>query len=901
MTLSISHRLYSVAIMAVFAILLLVGVHWSGEGDLYIADVIIAVIAMIALPVYAAYTAHNVATPIRNFADVVGKIADGNADVDVKDLDRQDEIGDLARAAQRLKEMISVRSRLTQALDYTSANVMIADGDNNIVYMNRAATLMMRDAEDDLRKELRNFDVDNIIGSNIDAFHKNPSHQQRLVASLNTTYTAEISVGIRHFNLIANPILDRKNRRIGTVVEWTDITEKVNREKEEQERKAIEEKIAADNLRIKVALDNVTTNVLLADNEGNIIYANKAVLAMLKHAEDAVQKGLSNFEADKVLGSNFDIFHSDPSHQRALLKRLTQTYKSEITVGEASFVLIANPVINAEGERFGTVVEWTDITEKVNREKEEQERKAIEEKIAADNLRIKVALDNVTTNVLLADNEGNIIYANKAVLAMLKHAEEAVQKGLPSFEADKVLGSNFDIFHSDPSHQRVLLDRLTQTYKSQITVGDASFVLIANPVINAEGERLGSVVEWSNITQELAVQEEVAEIVTGAMAGDFTQRIGLEDKHGFMRQLSEHINTLLQTTSLAIEDLGEMMAALAKGDLSRRIEKDYAGSFQQLKLDSNVMADQLTDIVNKISSNTTLVTSASSEIADGSADLSERTEQQAANLEETAASMEELAATVRQNSENAQQANQLAANARKVAEKGGDVVSQAVSAMSNISRSSQKISDIIGVIDEIAFQTNLLALNAAVEAARAGEAGKGFAVVASEVRTLAQRSAQASKEIKSLIVDSGSQVKDGVELVNNTGETLSEIVNSVKRVADIVSEIAAASTEQAEGLEQVNTAITQMDEMTQKNAALVEESAAAARSLEQQASELTTQIGFFSGQSESIQALPAVLPERSPSPQKPILDSARAVQEYSMPKTSYDHSGFEDDSDWKEF
>ncbi len=763
MTLSISHRLYSVAIMAVFAILLLVGVHWSGEGDLYIADVIIAVIAMIALPVYAAYTAHNVATPIRNFADVVGKIADGNADVDVKDLDRQDEIGDLARAAQRLKEMISVRSRLTQALDYTSANVMIADGDNNIVYMNRAATLMMRDAEDDLRKELRNFDVDNIIGSNIDAFHKNPSHQQRLVASLNTTYTAEISVGIRHFNLIANPILDRKNRRIGTVVEWTDITEKVNREKEEQERKAIEEKIAADNLRIKVALDNVTTNVLLADNEGNIIYANKAVLAMLKHAEDAVQKGLSNFEADKVLGSNFDIFHSDPSHQRALLKRLTQTYKSEITVG------------------------------------------------------------------------------------------------------------------------------------------DASFVLIANPVINAEGERLGSVVEWSNITRELAVQEEVAEIVTGAMAGDFTQRIGLEDKHGFMRQLSEHINTLLQTTSLAIEDLGEMMAALAKGDLSRRIEKDYAGSFQQLKLDSNVMADQLTDIVNKISSSTTLVTSASSEIADGSADLSERTEQQAANLEETAASMEELAATVRQNSENAQQANQLAANARKVAEKGGDVVSQAVSAMSNISRSSQKISDIIGVIDEIAFQTNLLALNAAVEAARAGEAGKGFAVVASEVRTLAQRSAQASKEIKSLIVDSGSQVKDGVELVNNTGETLSEIVNSVKRVADIVSEIAAASTEQAEGLEQVNTAITQMDEMTQKNAALVEESAAAARSLEQQASELTTQIGFFSGQSESIQALPAALPERSPSPQKPILDSARAVQEYSMPKTSYDHSGFEDDSDWKEF
>jgi methyl-accepting chemotaxis protein len=207
--------------------------------------------------------------------------------------------------------------------------------------------------------------------------------------------------------------------------------------------------------------------------------------------------------------------------------------------------------------------------------------------------------------------------------------------------------------------------------------------------------------------------------------------------------------------------------------------------------------------------------------------------------------MEELSATVRQNSENAQQANQLAAGANAAANRGGTVTAQAVDAMARIEGASQKISDIISVIDEIAFQTNLLALNAAVEAARAGDAGKGFAVVASEVRTLAQRSAQASKEIKALIIDSGNQVKDGVKLVNEAGGSLGEIVASVKRVADIVSEIAAASAEQAAGVEQVNSAVTQMDEMTQKNAALVEESTAAARSLEEQAAELTELMAFF--------------------------------------------------------
>jgi methyl-accepting chemotaxis protein len=279
--------------------------------------------------------------------------------------------------------------------------------------------------------------------------------------------------------------------------------------------------------------------------------------------------------------------------------------------------------------------------------------------------------------------------------------------------------------------------------------------------------------------------------------------------------------------------------------MNRRVTRDYQGAFERVKTDVNATSTRLAEIVGQITQAAETIAAAAAEVSLGSSDLADRTEQQASSLEETAASMEELGATVRSNAENAQRANVMAAQARGSAESGGGVAGSAIEAMRRIEESSRKITDIIGVIDEIAFQTNLLALNAAVEAARAGDAGRGFAVVAQEVRQLAQRSAQASKEIKALIMDSGGQVRDGVDLVRSAGSSLTEIVSGIGRVADLVSEIARATAEQASGLDEVNIAIAQMDEMTQKNAALVEESTAAARSLEEQADQLRHQMTFF--------------------------------------------------------
>jgi methyl-accepting chemotaxis protein len=340
-------------------------------------------------------------------------------------------------------------------------------------------------------------------------------------------------------------------------------------------------------------------------------------------------------------------------------------------------------------------------------------------------------------------------------------------------------------------------------------------------------------------------QAAIGDIVAAAIAGDFSNRVALEGKSGLVLNVGNAINTLCENIQTALADLLRMLEALAEGNLTRRITTDYQGNFGTLKNNANITAERIAATITEIKSSSREVTNASAEISTSTTDLSQRTEEQAASLEQTSASMTQMSLTVKKNTENAQHADQCAAKAREVADRGRAVVAHAVKSMAQIEGSALKISDIIGVIDEIARQTNLLALNAAVEAARAGEAGRGFAVVASEVRSLAQRSSQAAKDINELITSSNGQVKEGVDLVNQADASLAEILESIKAVAEVVSDIAAASVEQATGIEQINKALSQMDEATQQNSALVEENAATAKTLENQAEAMDQRVSFF--------------------------------------------------------
>lgn len=740
-------------------------------------------------------------------------------------LDKTNELAKEVEEQQASQENIRIR----KALDACNTNVMMANENLNIIYMNDAVKDMMSAAEADLKVALPNFNAHQLMGVNVDVFHKDPSHQRGMLERLASVYKTEITVGARTFALIATPVFE-DGQRLGTVVEWDDKTEELKTQAET-------DRMFDENTRIRKALDVCNTNVMMADVDLNIIYMNDAVNQMMIKAEGDLKSVLPTFDARNLIGANIDQFHKNPAHQRGMLAKLADIYRTDIQVGPRTFGLIATPVYT-DGTRIGTVVEWDDKTEALKQE-------AADTAIANTNAQVKQALDSVTGNTMIADNDFNIIYMNTAVQGMMSNAQGDIRKDLPNFDANNLVGQNIDVFHKNPSHQRNLVANMRGTYKAEIVVGGRTFGLIANPIENEKGERLGAVVEWMDRTDEVAVEKEVAGLVTAAANGDLSKRLDVGNKDGFFLSLATGLNNLVGIADDVVNDTARVLDALAHGRLTETISADYQGSFGKLKQDSNATVAKLTEIITNIRESASTVSTGANEIAQGNADLSQRTESQAANLEETASSMEEMTSAVKQTSENSTHANELAASASKQAAQGGEVVSRAVTAMDEINQASNKIADIIGVIDEIAFQTNLLALNAAVEAARAGEQGRGFAVVAGEVRNLAQRSAGAAKEIKDLIRDSVEKVNAGTNLVNESGKTLEDIVSSVKRVTDMIEEISVAAQEQSSGIEQVNSAIAQMDEMTQQNAALVEEATAAGEAMAEQSQGMMTLMDFF--------------------------------------------------------
>jgi PAS domain S-box-containing protein len=525
--------------------------------------------------------------------------------------------------------------------------------------------------------------------------------------------------------------------------------------------------------RIRQALDVAATNVMVADAGYNIVYANDSLMAMLREAQDDIRKDLPNFDAARLLGSNIDIFHKNPAHQRGMLDRLTGSHNARLNVGGRRFDLNITPVQGADGKRLGTAVEWRDMTAILAA----QEREAV---LAAENARVKQALDTCSTSVMIADADGLIVYMNPSVTSMLQRNEGEIRKVLPQFDARRTLGQNFDVFHRNPAHQRNLLGALKTEHKTQINVASCIFMLTANPIYNEQGTRLGTVVEWKDRTAEVNAENEINQIIEGASQGDYSTRIATEGKEPFFKTLGGMFNSLIESVSQTI-------------------------------LEVRASANQLTAAADQVSAT--------------SQSLSQSAVEQAASVEETTASLQQMAASVRQNSENATMTDGMATKAAQEAQSGGDAVQKTVDAMCEIAKK-------ISIVDDIAYQTNLLALNAAIEAARAGEHGRGFAVVAAEVRQLAKRSQVAAAEIGQLAGSSvklaekaGSLLSEMVPSIEKTSELVQEIAAASGEQSDGVAQINGA-------MENLNTSTQQNASAAEELSATAEELSAQAEQLQ---------------------------------------------------------------------
>ncbi|PCS21536.1 Methyl-accepting chemotaxis protein [Candidatus Enterovibrio escicola] len=779
------------------------------------------------------------------------------------------------------REEQGLQAHIVSALDTAPTALIIIDRDFKVFYVNRKTVELLKIHEVLFRSKWPLFrpEKDWIEGTCIDLFHKNPDHQRQMLANPeNLPHETIVEVEDVSLRLVVGAVIDAKGEYVGNTLEWEDVTELLKAERE----------LAT----LQAAIEQSLTAMIIIDRDFIITYINKETLTLFEKHLSSFRKVWASFSATRewLMGRCIDEFHENPSHQRQLLSNSANLpYKTDISVADILIELNVAAIINDKGEYIGNSIEWRDVT--AERESEIEVGRLVS------------AIEGMTTNIMMANKDGVISFLNPAMRRLLQKRENELRKSFPGFSVDNLVGKNIDLFHKDPDHQRSIINNPDcLPYTAQVEVGELEFELTCIAMYDSSKNYIGPALQWVDITEQMMGQREVQGLIMDASKGLLVSRMDVRKYSGFMANLSEGVNGLLDNMIAPLNTCRDVMNTVAEGNLQVKMPEDYQGDFAELSRAVNTSITHLRDMAEKITLSSARVATASGEIADGNNDLSERTEDQAASLEQTAASMEQMTSTVKQNAENSKAANLLSQEANVKALKGGEVVKQTVSAMSEIHKASKRISDIISVIDEIAFQTNLLALNAAVEAARAGEQGRGFAVVAGEVRNLAQRSAGAAKEIKDLIKDSVEKVSEGSRLVDASGKMLAEIVDAVCKVSKLIGHINMASQDQATGIDEISKSIEKMDGMTQQNAALVQEASAASQSLRDEGNALLNLISFFQTSDKRIGLENKVQSTRSL--QRTVAPVMRASGSARKMGTSgaIDHSSNRaEDGDWEEF
>ncbi|MEM6602793.1 MAG: methyl-accepting chemotaxis protein [Pseudomonadota bacterium] len=504
--------------------------------------------------------------------------------------------------------------------------------------------------------------------------------------------------------------------------------------------------------------------------------------------------------------------------------------------------------------------------------------------------KVKTAVDISQNGVMIADDNLEINYINKALQNIIQESHSFFKKIDRDIDHSNIVGQSIDIFfghNSEEMREKIL--KINAPYSTDLIILDRHFSLIIFPVNDIDGKRIGYATEWCEITNDVRMRTEFGSLLDAMSQGDFSKRLDITEDETVINSIAMKMNKTSERVEKFMDALKATLSHLADGYLNVSITKEFGGEFNALKNFVNTTISRFSETIVNVKNSSSLLVTQGQAIADNSETLASRAEDQAASIQQTSATMDELSCTVKQNAESAQGVNSLSKRAALKAQEGGAVVSQAIDSMKTLKKSSARITDIVNVIDSIAFQTNLLALNAAVEAARAGEAGKGFSVVASEVRVLAQRSAGAANEISNLITNANDHVKEGVEYVLATGTALDDIVKAIQSVERSMNDISVASQEQSTGINEVSTAVASMDDNTQMTASIADQCASSARSVHREIEQLKEKIGFFKTSgvapelpASSLSSTLSALKKEDESNMRDVLDTVKTQSDMSQ-------------------
>lgn len=711
----------------------------------------------------------------------------------------------------------SGNSLLQAAIDNAGVSIMMCDRDLKITYANNSTMNLLKKYQGEFSRAYPGFDPEKLIGTCVDIFHKNPAHQRQLLGNpRNLPHTADIEVGPLTFALNISAMFDGSGEYVGNCLEWQEVSE---------QRRAIAE------YKGQVTAIGKAQATIEFNLDGTIITANDNFLKTMGYTLEEIQGKHHSIFVDEAyrVSSEYRQFWENLNrgeYQASEYRRLGKGGK-EVWI-QASY----NPILDSRGKPFKVIKYATDIT---------AQRRA---KSKAESMFSMI--EGATANFMTCDTDLKITYINPSLMEMFQLREVDIRKTLPRFDSRNIIGMCIDDFHKNPSHQRRLLgDPRNLPAKAEIEVGPLVFQVTATALIDSDGNLLGNAAEWTDLNDRSVYSKEVNDLIAAGMEGDLKKRGRLEVLSDVYKPMMQGINEILDAVVAPISEAGNVLQQVGRQDLTVRVMGDYKGDHAAIKNNLNGALESLEVALSRARDASQQVNQASEQIATSSQTLAEGASEQASALEEVSASLEELTAMTAQNADNASQADVLAKESRAMATRGNEAMANMEIAINKIKTSSDQTAKIIKTIDEIAFQTNLLALNAAVEAARAGEAGKGFAVVAEEVRNLAARSAEAARNTAEMIEEAVKNAEGGVKISNSVADILKDIMSSASKVSDFIAEIAAASKEQAVGLSQINKAVSEMDKVTQSNAAGSEESAAAAEELSAQAESLGSIISAF--------------------------------------------------------